>query len=369
MKKESQKTEVLLGFFVLVGVVVMALLIYRFGKLEGKFQNHYQLFIQVSDATGIRKGVPVRLGGVNIGYVSGKPRLNDDFTGMSLPLNILEEYKIPKDSKVTIGSAGLMGDSYVKIALPTRLSGEVIEPGSSLKVGVGGGIQSLQADAETILTNVNDSVLELNDALNRLDQIFGRVELLLNDENTGKLNTAIGDLGESASKMREASQKLDPLFASAEEAMDSMKKTAETVTEASEKLDPLLVSANDAVTEVKTAATAASRMIDSAEKTLETGSAAIDDLAGAAKRAEPTLEEVEAFLADFRKTLTYVDSIASTAVESDGFLKALLEDPHLKDEMISLIQKLETHGVIFYPREKKNNRSTSLFTTKGRSQR
>ena len=67
MPPPPYRTEAYVGLFVLLGLGLLGWLIFHFGDFRGSRSGGYPLIVEVRDATGIRKGVPVRLGGVEIG--------------------------------------------------------------------------------------------------------------------------------------------------------------------------------------------------------------------------------------------------------------------------------------------------------------
>ena len=103
-------------------------------------------------------------------------------------------------------------------------------------------------------------------------------------------------------------------------------------------------------------------MIGTAGEALETGNGAVQDIATAIEKANPALDELSSVLQSFRETLARVDHFAAEAENNDGLLKALRDDPELKRDFIDLIDKLETNGIIFYPRERERN---SIFSPRG----
>lgn len=363
MAERKQSAEALLGMLIILGLVAIGYLVVKYGRIQNRIQEHYQLTVEMSDATGIRTGVPVRLGGVLIGEVAGLPQLKADYSALEVPLRIYMQIKIPSNARVSVGASGLMGDNYVKFNLPPRPSSDFIAPGTTLQAGAPVGLKALQSDAEGILSNVNASVSDLNDAIERLDRIFARIETILEGDDTGNLKTAISDLSEMAKIVKDASLKLDPLLGSADVAIGDFRESAVTLKETTGKLDPLFTSADETITEIKDAATEfkgaatdARRTVATAEQTFITGNEAIQDIAAAANKAEPTMDEIRQALEAFRGTLEYVDQLASATEESKGLIKALWDDPELKKDFKNLIDKMEANGLIFYPRDKEERR-------------
>jgi phospholipid/cholesterol/gamma-HCH transport system substrate-binding protein len=97
--------EIWVGLFVVVGLLatVATLAVMTDAAL---FRGRYIITSNVPNASGIRKGDPVQMRGVNIGRILG-------FTiggqGVDLRLEIEGEYPIPKDSRLEIKASGLLG--------------------------------------------------------------------------------------------------------------------------------------------------------------------------------------------------------------------------------------------------------------------
>lgn len=367
MDERRQSLEALVGVLLILGLCAIGFLFVKFGKLGGN-QEHYSLMVEMSDATGIREEVPVRLGGVLIGQVAGPPQLKADYSALVVPLEIYQQIRIPGNSLVTVGSAGLMGDNYVKFTLPANPSREFIAPGTTLRAGSAVGLKALQSDAEGVMNNVNVTVSDLNRAISSLERVFTKVEKMLDTNDSGNLQDAIADLSEMAKNVKAASQRLDPLLGTADQAIKDFGETAATIKQTSDKLDPLVVSADETISEIKAAASDAREAIGTAGETFETGSEAMKDIASAVNKAEPTLEEIAAVLGSFRKTLEQIEQFAEATENSNGLIKALWDDPEFKKDFIDLVDKLENHGIIFYPKEKKQERSP-LFNGQGSRRR
>ena len=68
MKKDFL-TEVRVGLFVLLGMVVVMTIIFMLGS-EGKlFERRYTLYTKFKDISGLRVGAPVQLAGLGVGMV------------------------------------------------------------------------------------------------------------------------------------------------------------------------------------------------------------------------------------------------------------------------------------------------------------
>ena len=129
MIDSDKKTEMLVGLFLLVGLLLLGGLILMFGRVREVFKDTYHLHVSFPNASGIKEGSPVFLGGSRVGKVDKKPQLNDTFTGVILDLELFRDVMVPADATFGIGSAGLMGDALVEIK-PTSTGLQAQSPGS-----------------------------------------------------------------------------------------------------------------------------------------------------------------------------------------------------------------------------------------------
>lgn len=354
----NRNTELSVGLLGIVGLLAIAGIILQFGKLDGKFKDTYELVVEVSDASGIRKGVPVRLGGIPIGHVSATPNLKPDFSGMQLPLAIFDHVKIPVNSAVTIGTTGLMGDSYVKITLPPRLTGEFVKPDSSLDASEASGLSSIQGDAESLISGMSFTLTEINRTIKNLDRTFEKLDLMTSDENIQTFNETLKNFSESSVKINTASDNLQPLMSSADKSLSDFNTTAENFREFSVRLTPLANIAQSALTEMESTAVEARTTITSFDVDLNSGVAALNSIASTATKAEPGIEQLEGAMHQLQTTLASVDRFSSGLKNSDGLLKELYNNPEFRNDFVNFISKVEKKGFIFYPREREHRRAT-----------
>ncbi len=103
--------EAWVGLFVIAGVaaILTTLAVMTNAAL---FRGRYIIVTSVPDAGGIRKGDPVLMRGVNIGRVI---KFGISQHNVDIRLEIEGEYKVPKDSRVEVRAAGLLGGSVADV--------------------------------------------------------------------------------------------------------------------------------------------------------------------------------------------------------------------------------------------------------------
>lgn len=221
----------------IVGSVTLALLVFLISGTGGLFTSKITLITYFDNAEGIRPGQPVDLQGVAIGNVKsvkvvpGKPlspvqvvmRVNKDF-----------QQFIHTDSKATIETAGVLGESFVDIDSKDA-KGAIVKDGTELPPGNAPGIQDVVKTSQTSLQNI-DVLVKRADAIlaeiqngngslgkviydpamvNKVNVILNQVQALLNDISSGK--GTIGKFFADDSLYRKANDLVDKLDRVADE--------------------------------------------------------------------------------------------------------------------------------------------------------
>jgi phospholipid/cholesterol/gamma-HCH transport system substrate-binding protein len=129
-RKQLSWTELRVGIFVLIGLVIlMAAIFYVTGA--GILGPKYRLTTFLPEVEDLQAGAPVRLDGVDIGYVQSvelSPNPVDRLHNIQLTLRIEKKFQsdIRTDSTASLGTEGLLGNRYVTIS--RGLTGTVVPP-------------------------------------------------------------------------------------------------------------------------------------------------------------------------------------------------------------------------------------------------
>lgn len=213
--------ELKVGAFVLVGLGVLAALLVQFGRLGEGFQTYYGLLVKFPDASGLLKGSDVLLAGAKIGRVSGGPRLAESGQGVEVPLRIFGFVKIPAGSRFTVGSSGLLGDRFVAVAAPQRITQESIPKNSVIEGTRETGIDDLTKEGGALVDDLRTAVQNANEVITRLN---GEA---LSQTNLDNLKAAIENLNTVTTALAGSTQKVDGVLDKANEAMASAKKATD----------------------------------------------------------------------------------------------------------------------------------------------
>lgn len=183
-RKSLAWAELRVGALVIVSFVMLAMAIFFIGGSSGIFIPKYNLTGYFADANGLRTGAEVRLEGVTIGNVNEVKitKLPDPAKAVAVEMRLDKNYQpvIKTDSKISIGTIGLLGDQIVQISSGTPAGTVVPEDGT---------LQGEEAgDIKNIITGTNDFIANLDvlsdkvvDMANRIDQGEGTLGKFLTD--------------------------------------------------------------------------------------------------------------------------------------------------------------------------------------------
>ena len=113
MKKYSLETTV--GVFVLAGLLCVAYLTVKLGKLDVLGGDSYVIKAKFKDVTGLKSGASVEMAGVRIGRVAGIA-LDPKDSSPLVTLDIDKGVTLTDDAIASIKTSGLIGDKFVKVS-------------------------------------------------------------------------------------------------------------------------------------------------------------------------------------------------------------------------------------------------------------
>jgi len=109
------KTETVVGFFLLMGLVAIALLAVKLGGVGDFDGDHYVLKARFASTSGLKVGSDVEVAGVVVGKVKRiklDPEEYESVVEISLPNNV----SVQEDAIASVRSTGLIGGKFIKIS-------------------------------------------------------------------------------------------------------------------------------------------------------------------------------------------------------------------------------------------------------------
>jgi phospholipid/cholesterol/gamma-HCH transport system substrate-binding protein len=112
MKKYSSETVV--GIFVVIGLLCVAYMTVKLGKVSLFGDNYYPLFARFDSVSGLREGSPIEIDGIEVGRVE-RLTLDQEKQSALITMEIRKGVKIYDDASAAIKTSGLIGDKFVNI--------------------------------------------------------------------------------------------------------------------------------------------------------------------------------------------------------------------------------------------------------------
>ncbi len=316
MNEKNNRTTLIAGLFVLAGMILMGVLIFKFGTLRHRLRKPYTLYANFLDAQNLIKGAPVKRAGATIGQVVTSPKLVDGLKGVQVTLEIYPEFPIPLGSPLRIASVGVVGDTLLDVG-QVAATGEFIKPGSTI---IGQGSTDLMSTANKLTDEIMVVLSDLRNGLKDLNLTVGKLNQgVLGDENLNNFSGALRELRESIHKV-DYDVLSDANVNAVKEALADFRASMAKVENAAGRADSVLAKADSAMTKVDKA---------------------MDNLG-------PALKGTEGATVSLKQAATALDGLLKDARSGGGLMNALLNDVELRKDFAALIANLKSRGILFY---------------------
>ena len=293
MSTEHKRTELIVGTFLLIGLMFIAAMIVIFGRKGAG--DGYPITVEFPNASGLVKGCDVKISGAKVGNVIAAPKLIGKSYAVAASLVIRKGVQIPRGATFVIGTNGVLGDSFVDVIPPLEFApADFILPGDTVAGSRASGLDELTAKGGKMIDTMNEEVLrKVNAELDELHTAMKSInERLLTDKNLKNLEETFASLKTSAAGFAQTSKDLDAVVAKTSEAVDATKTTLKSV--------------DGVATDVRLA------------------------------------------VGDFRKVTDSANTLIKKATTGDGTLGTLISDKQAAANLTALIANLRRSGVLFY---------------------
>ena len=113
--EDKRQSELLVGMFMLAGIIAITFLAVRLGDIGLYDDDYYIVKARFTSVSGLNEGAFVEMAGVNVGKIKRivfDPENYEAVVDISLQKNI----SIPDDSTASIRTSGIIGDKFLKIS-------------------------------------------------------------------------------------------------------------------------------------------------------------------------------------------------------------------------------------------------------------
>lgn len=205
----EQKTKI--GIFTAIGLAVLVFAIFFIGNQKSLFSSTIKLSAVFNNVNGLQVGNNVRFAGINVGVVDDIEIQNDTAVRVTLSIESDVQKFIKKDSKMNIGSDGLMGDKLVVVSPGGATTTEMVKDGQQIAA-----VNPM--DVDKIINKFTKMADDAGALINSLSQIVGKV------------NSGQGSIGRLLNDNKMADQ-IQSTVVQANKTMKNVRATSTTLNE------------------------------------------------------------------------------------------------------------------------------------------
>ncbi|MDR2406408.1 MAG: MCE family protein [Deltaproteobacteria bacterium] len=204
-------TEIKVGIFVLLGMLVLGWMAFRLGTLKSYRESYYSIDALFDQVTGLKQGVAVEIAGISVGHV-GNISLHDDKAQVTLL--ILNGVTLPTDTHAYIKSQGILGDKYVEL-VPGLRTADTIAPGGHLE-------KTTSSEDMTVLVEKLSGVA---------DDLKKLTSALTEEGGTDDIRAIIQNVKEVSENLNNLAKENGPNLTNALASLEKASQNLETITE------------------------------------------------------------------------------------------------------------------------------------------
>lgn len=135
----NPKLELVVGVFMLIGILCLGYLSIKLGKMELIGGNNYRVSARFDSVSGLKPGARVELAGVEIGTVERIGLSNASGDQAEVTMKIKEGIKITDDVIASVRTSGIIGDKFIKLKpggseQPLKNGGRIRETESAIDI-------------------------------------------------------------------------------------------------------------------------------------------------------------------------------------------------------------------------------------------
>jgi phospholipid/cholesterol/gamma-HCH transport system substrate-binding protein len=184
--KTTSGQKIKIGLFTFIGLLALVLAIFFIGNRKNLFSSTFNVYGTFKNVNGLQVGNNVRFAGINVGVVQDINIVTDSSARVDLTLNSNVKKFIKRDSKISIGSDGLMGDKLVVIAPGGITSTQVVQNGDQLATINPVDVDKIIAKLTGVINNAETLTGGLSQIVAKVNSGQGSIGRLLNSDKLSK---------------------------------------------------------------------------------------------------------------------------------------------------------------------------------------
>ncbi len=332
----DRKQNVLVGLFVLAGLMCMAVLIVLFGESRALFGKRYQITARFERVEGVREGTDVNLAGVWVGSVLNVKLADPSqpHQGVHVILDIDPKFSVP-DGSTAVVLTPLMGQPTINIMPPAVATTPLAKDNSAAISGV---IKNpldqivdpaFMTDLQGTTTKIGDLAEALTPAARALEKLLERRTIEEVDRPARTPESVTANLSTAIERLDTVLKHIATVLGDPE-VQSNLKDTLANFKAASEEAKLAVGSLNAFAQQARETMTSAHGVVEKVDATIVTTHEHIDALGTKLRTNAEQLSRV----------LDYVTAVGQQMAEGEGTVGMLLRDPKFYDELMLTVQRL-----------------------------
>jgi len=301
----KNRLEVRLGFFFLLILIVVLAMMELIGAL-GPLKSGIQVQTKFYNALDLKKGDPVKVAGVQVGYVQSIKLKEGQ---VLVTMKIEKDTGITTDSPATIKFTGMMGQNYVNIAFVP--SGQPVKSGAML---------------------VSEEQPDMSMLMGRLDSVIQGIDDLTRSFSSDSFDSLIGPLTDFFKDNKDSMNSIGPILVNLENITAAIAKGKGSIGKMIQEQD-MYSTAMNTLTNLEETMTDARSVVSQAK-----------DIFGNIKEGKGTIGKMladDSVYLEMDQTLTQFKEIMSKVNSGTGTAGKIVNDESLYKNAKLTMQKLD----------------------------
>lgn len=225
IRKKDQSNVVKVGIFIAGLTAVLMVMIASIGKENSIFEPKIDIKARVANVSNLKPGSYVELKGIRVGAVTAINIVSEEEVEITMTILKKELKWIKEDSKVSISTAGLVGDKFVEIYKGTKdartfkpnkdvlLSEDLTDLKKIMTKGdsIATVTDRIMVKLDTILYNLGDGKTVV-DTVNNLNKASSNLEKLTSDLHKANMGQMVSNVNASMMSLNKASGSLSRIL-------------------------------------------------------------------------------------------------------------------------------------------------------------
>jgi phospholipid/cholesterol/gamma-HCH transport system substrate-binding protein len=214
-QQQLKWSQLKVGLTVLIASITLAVLAFLMSGTGGLFTPKLTIKAYFDNASGLRKGAPVRLSGVDIGNVSNiRVVASKEPIPVEITMKVSTKYhdSLRKDSTAELSTAGVLGETYIDVD-SSRAKGPELQNGDTLEAHLVPDFQDVVRASQGTLQNLDALEKRVDRILAFVESGNGSVGKLIYDPNLyNRLNSMVSQFQNLVTQVSQGNGSLGKLI-------------------------------------------------------------------------------------------------------------------------------------------------------------